>query len=64
MPITNDTISIIYAYDDADPTSVDQIKKHKFHKRGSKSLFLLTYKISNPLQEDDLKTFVIAFNDV
>ena len=45
LPITKDTMRLIFAYDDRDPKDPNQVHIHERRQRGVKSAFLRFYKI-------------------
>lgn len=65
LPITNDVSKLIWAYDDDDPVGSSAfISKHQLHKRGHKSVHLLSYKFESlHLKDESVQTWDITSND-
>lgn len=54
LPITNDVSKLIWAYDTEDPVgSSAHISKHDFHRRGHKSVHLLSHKFEDTTLKGD-----------
>ena len=64
--ITKDTIRVIYAFGDSDPNSETDIQMHGIHKRGVKSILLLTQpdSLGRKPEETDIQKLVINFKKV
>ena len=66
LPITNDVTKLIWAYDNEDPVgSSAHITKHDFHRRGHKSVHLLSHKFEETnLKDEMIQTWDITSTDI
>lgn len=66
LPITNDVTKLIWAYDIEDPVGSSAIiSKHSFHRRGHKSVHLLSHKFEdNSVKEEMMRTWDITSSNL
>lgn len=67
LPITNDVTKLIWAYDEEDPVgSSALISKHDLHRRGHKSVHLLSHKYeqSSHKEQDHVQTWDITSSEL